>query len=120
MAARARLIGPAQALEEAGRGLRFEVERGGETVPAFPVRWGGRVHAYLNRCAHLPVELDFNPGDFFDASRLYLICSTHGALYAPDTGVCMGGRCSGRGLIPLEVFERDGGIYLCEGIDFDG
>ena len=49
---------------------------------AFAVRFRGRVRAFLNRCGHLPVELDWEEGRFFDASGLYLICATHGALYA--------------------------------------
>jgi len=70
------------------------------------------VHAYLNRCGHVPVELDWQHGEFFDDSKLYLICATHGALYAPESGQCLGGRCNGRGLTKLPVEERDGNIYL--------
>jgi len=113
MAARQHLICASGDLEEGGAGVRFEVEHGGENVPAFAVRWHGRVRAYLNRCGHVPIELDWQPGEFFDYSRLYLICSTHGALYDPATGGCLGGRCEGRGLVPITVVERDGGIY-CE------
>jgi nitrite reductase/ring-hydroxylating ferredoxin subunit len=56
-----------------------------------------QVCACLNRCAHIPLELDWNEGEFFDQSGLYLICSTYGATYQPDTGYCiMGqGRASG-------------------------
>ena len=113
MAARQRLIGASSDLEEGGAGMRFEVRRGAENVPAFAVRWRGQVYAYLNRCGHVPIELDWQPGEFFDYSRLYLVCSTHGALYDPGTGACMGGRCEGRGLVSVAVTERDGGIY-CE------
>jgi nitrite reductase/ring-hydroxylating ferredoxin subunit len=60
------------------------------------------------------VELDWQQGEFFDSSGLYLICATHGALYAPDTGRCLGGRCNGKGLVPLPVTEHDGSILLIE------
>lgn len=113
MAARERLICPASELEDGGLGVRFLVARGGETIPAFAIRWRGQVHAYLNRCGHVPIELDWQEGEFFDYSRLYLICSTHGALYDPATGACRGGRCEGRGLTPVPVEERDGAIF-CE------
>ena len=112
MAAGERLIATAADLPEGGRGVRFDVERGGALEPAFAVRFRGRVHAYLNRCGHVPVELDWQPGEFFDSSGLYLICATHGALYAPESGRCVGGRCAGRGLIPLAVHERDGQVFL--------
>ena len=114
MAAGERLIATAADLPEGGRGVRFDVERGGALEPAFAVRFRGRVHAYLNRCGHVPVELDWQPGEFFDSSGLYLICATHGALYAPENGRCVGGRCAGRGLVPLHVEERDGQVFLKE------
>lgn len=112
MAARQRLICAAGELLEGGPGVRFEVIHNGEARPAFAVRYRGRVHAYLNRCGHVPVELDWEPGAFFDHSRLYLICSTHGALYDPASGACMDGRCKGRGLAPVAVEERDGHVYI--------
>ena len=115
MAADERLICPSSELEDSRRGVRFEVRRAAGAAPAFAVRFEGRVHAYLNRCAHLPMELDWRAGEFFDAEGLVLICSTHGALYAPDSGRCVGGRCIGcGGLEPVTVEERDGMVYLKE------
>ncbi len=99
---------------DGGKGFRFELDRQGEPCQAFVIRYRGRAHAYLNRCGHVPVELDWQPGEFFDTSRLYLLCATHGALYDPATGACLGGRCSGRGLVILPVEERDGHVYLIE------
>jgi len=107
-----RLICAATDLVEAGAGVRFEVHHHGRPEPAFAIRWQGRVHAFLNRCGHIPVELDFQPGEFFAHGGDYLICATHGALYDPATGQCMGGRCHGVGLIPLPVVERDGNLYV--------
>ena len=114
MAMRERLICAADAVEEQGAGVRFEVERGDAQQPAFVVRFDGKPHAYLNQCGHVAVELDWQAGQFFDDTRLYLMCSTHGALYDPVDGRCVGGRCAGRGLVPLDVDEHDGNIYLRE------
>ena len=100
------------ALDEGGDGARFEIEWKGEAAAAFVIRYGGRVYAYLNRCAHIATELDWKPGKFFDADGEYLICSTHGALYAPDSGACRGGPCRGAALTRLDVFESGGNIYL--------
>jgi len=100
-------------LADGGPGVRFTVDSfAGEQV-AFVIRHAGRVYAYLNRCAHVPIELDWQPSEFFDDSKLYLICATHGALYFPDNGHCFSGRCNGKGLTPLSVEERDGVVYLC-------
>jgi len=114
MAARERLICASAALVEAGTGVRFTVKVAGEAVPAFAIRCHGQAHAYLNRCGHVSVELDMLPGEFFESTGLYLICATHGALYDPASGACLGGPCNGRGLQPLVVTEREGGIYLEE------
>jgi nitrite reductase/ring-hydroxylating ferredoxin subunit len=53
------------------------------------------------------MEMDFQPDQFFDASGRWLLCATHGAEYAPDTGECAGGPCRG-GLIKIELSEFDG------------
>lgn len=102
------------AVAEGGPGFRLEVDWQGKRVAAFVIRWHGRVHAYLNRCGHVPVELDWQQGEFFDSSRLYLVCATHGALYHPASGVCLAGRCDGRGLVALPVEEHDGQLFLIE------
>ncbi len=101
----------ASRLEEGGKGLRFPVTAGGEDGTAFVVRYGGEPRAYLNRCAHQPMELDWTEGEFFDSSGLYLMCATHGAVYEPDTGKCAGGPCRGGRLRPVTVIERDEKIY---------
>lgn len=114
MAQGERLICASADLADGGRGVRFEIERCGRPEPAFVIRHRGRVHAYLNRCGHIPAELDWVEGEFFDAGGLYLICATHGALYDPATGDCLGGRCEGRGLQALPVREVEGNVYLVQ------
>jgi nitrite reductase/ring-hydroxylating ferredoxin subunit len=111
MAQRARLICDAAALQDAGAGVRFEIDYGGGRAPAFVVRQDGRVYGYLNRCAHVAMELDWNEGQFFDFEGRDLICSTHGAVYAASSGRCLGGPCNGAPLVRLDVEEREGRIY---------
>jgi nitrite reductase/ring-hydroxylating ferredoxin subunit len=114
MAALKRLICAASELSDSGKGALFEAEYEGRTVPAFAVRFQGKVHAYLNRCAHVPMELDWRAGEFFDQSGLYLMCATHGAMYAPESGACLGGPCRGGALVPLSTEESNGEIFLVE------
>jgi nitrite reductase/ring-hydroxylating ferredoxin subunit len=114
MADSERLICAAEAVKEQGAGVRFELERWGLKQNAFVIRFEGAARAFLNQCGHIPVELDWQEGEFFDTTRLYLMCSTHGALYDPVSGRCISGRCAGRGLVPLPVMERNGHIYLME------
>ena len=80
------LICASDAVAEGGRGVRFPVRAFGADATGFVVRYGGQAYAYLNRCAHVPIELDWAEGEFFDTSGLYLMCATHGAIYVPDSG----------------------------------
>ena len=114
MAGNQRLICESIDLRERGKGVRFSVERHGQPQAAFAVRFNGVVRAYLNRCAHVSVELDWMEGEFFDISGLYLICATHGATYLPESGRCVRGPCDGRALTPLVVAEQEGKVYLIE------
>lgn len=101
-------------LVDSGLGVRFEVNHFGEKSPAFVVRYEGRVHAYINRCPHVPTELDWEAGRFFDIQGLLLICSNHGAIFLPNNGKCIGGPCNGRSLYALAVEERDGKVFVKE------
>src|SRR6266850_4561236 len=112
MADEKRLICPSGSLAEAGRGVRFEVEYFGQPAPAFVVRQDGKVHGYLNRCAHVAMELDWQEGVFFDSSASYLICSTHGAAYDARSGHCIGGPCNRTPLVKLRIEERAGSVYF--------
>jgi nitrite reductase/ring-hydroxylating ferredoxin subunit len=118
MAQAERLICPSGALADGGAGVRFEVEYFGDAAPAFVVRYGGRVHGYLNRCSHVAMELDWQEGVFFDADGRDLLCSTHGATYAAATGRCLGGPCNGTPLVKLRLEERMGLVYFM-GFDDD-
>jgi nitrite reductase/ring-hydroxylating ferredoxin subunit len=107
-----RAVCDSNAVLERGQGLRFSLPELGEHVTGFVIRYKGAVHAYVNRCAHLAVELDWNEGDFFSIDKNYVICATHGAHYQPDTGYCVLGPCKGRSLQPLEVTEHDNKIFI--------
>jgi nitrite reductase/ring-hydroxylating ferredoxin subunit len=114
MAGAERIVCSSSDLVDSGDAVRFEVLVDGKPEPAFAVRYRGRVYAYLNRCAHMPMELDWKPGKFFDAWGLHLICSTHGATYAPDTGRCLRGPCFKEGLVSIPV-EENGGCVVVKG-----
>ncbi len=101
----------ASLLSDGGKGIRFPVTAGGEDTSGFVVRYKGKPYAYLNRCAHVSIELDWNEGEFFESSGSYLMCSTHGAMYVPETGKCAGGPCRGGRLRPIIVSEHDNQVF---------
>jgi len=97
-------------LADGGRAVSFDVVYAGQTCRAFAVRYRGEVRAYLNRCTHVAMEMDWQPDRFFDDTGQWLLCATHGAVYRPDTGACAGGPCRGH-LFGIETLERDGVVF---------
>jgi nitrite reductase/ring-hydroxylating ferredoxin subunit len=93
-------------LVEGGQAVPFDVVYAGQTCRAFAVRFEGIPHAYLNRCTHVAMELDWQPNQVFDDTGQWLLCASHGAAYRPDTGDCAGGPCHG-GLIKISLSEHD-------------
>jgi nitrite reductase/ring-hydroxylating ferredoxin subunit len=102
-------------LADGSIGVRFAVQtrsaRSTRPASGFVVRFLGTVYGYLNQCAHVPTELDWQEGQFFDHSGLYLMCATHGAVYEPESGRCVGGPCRGGRLLPLQILECQGMVY---------
>jgi nitrite reductase/ring-hydroxylating ferredoxin subunit len=90
-----------------GQTARFQIERKGKAVAGFIVNHRGRHYAYVNRCPHAGTPLDWFPNEFFTDDGQHLICATHGAVFGPDTGICVEGPCPGARLERLRV-ERDG------------
>ena len=98
-------------LSEAGKAFVFDVLEYGAPARAFALRFGGRVVAYMNRCQHVPVEMDWQPGEFLDDTKRWILCSIHGAAYEPADGRCVGGPCGRGRLKALQVEEREGQVY---------
>lgn len=99
------------ALRERGEAVTFEVLEGGRSVPAFALRYEQVAVAYLNRCAHVPAEMDWQPGQFWDRDQRFIICSVHGALYEPHHGVCVSGPCPGARLHAIALKEEGGQVH---------
>lgn len=106
-----------QALIDGADAVPFEVRFDGHVCRAFAVRFEGQVHAYLNRCSHVAMEMDWLPNRLFDDTGRWLLCATHGATYAPDSGQCVAGPCQG-GLIKVPLEEREGVVYWSPGAPF--
>lgn len=99
------------ALAERGRAWVWEVLHWGAPVQAFALRFDGRAVAYLNRCAHVPTAMDWQPGEFLDDERRWILCSIHGAAYEPGTGHCAGGPCGRGRLTTIGLTEADGQVW---------
>lgn len=90
-----------------GTTKKFLFARNGQEIEAFVVNFGGELHAYLNRCRHVPMTMDWVENQFFTEDGEYIQCATHGACYKPDTGECVEGPPCGKFLIRVPLrFEK--------------
>jgi len=92
--------------EDQARGIEID----GKSVVL--VKKDGQVHAYLNWCPHLGIELNFIPDQFLDSDNAFLMCANHGALFEIDSGHCLSGPCSGDALMKVDVTIEGDQILL--------
>ena len=97
-------------LAERGRAWVWDVLQYGRPARAFAMRFDGEVVAYLNRCVHVPTEMDWQPGEFLDMNKRWILCSIHGASYEPANGRCVGGPCGTGRLTTVAVQEQRGQV----------
>jgi len=100
------LIGNLEQLPH-GASKKFLLRCAGQTLEGFAIGFHGQVYAYVNRCRHIPISMDWVDNQFFSQDKRYLVCANHGAAYEPATGECHWGPCFGAVLqrIPLEVSD---------------
>ncbi len=96
---------------EHGKSKKFTLRRGQRDLEALLVNYEGNHFAYMNRCPHTGITLDWVNNQFFSSDTRYLMCATHGAVFEPPTGECVWGPCFGLSLqsVPLEI--EAGQIY---------
>ena len=90
----------------------FRIGKGDWPFKGFVVRQGKDVFAYQNHCMHLGYPMNWKPDSFLTKDLRNIICSSHGAIYEIDTGLCIGGPCLGKSLRPMPVEVRDGVIFV--------
>jgi len=95
-----------------GTTKKFTFEANGETMGAFLANVQGEFVAFVNRCVHLPISLDLDDNDFFTCDGSLFVCKTHGSVYEPHAGKCVGGPGQGKSLERLPLVVEDGAIYL--------
>ena len=100
-----------------GATREFVLGEGDWPLTGFLVRAGAAVHAYLNRCPHALRPLNFLPDRFLTPDAELIRCSSHGALFEKDTGLCVAGPCVDESLRRIAVVLADGEVRLAEELD---
>ena len=91
-----------------GKSKKFTLRRGQRDLEALLVNYEGNYFAYVNRCPHTGITLDWVNNQFFSSDNRYLMCATHGAVFEPPTGECVWGPCFGLALqsVPIEIADE--------------
>lgn len=79
------------------------------------VQVSGRLMAYANVCPHKQHPLNLADDEFFVPGQTLLRCASHGALFEPESGLCVYGPCAGRKLRALECWVESGEIWVRNG-----
>lgn len=90
-----------------GQTKKFFLQVDGREVECFLVNYENKLFAYVNRCRHVPMTMDWVENQFLTEDGRYILCATHGAAFEPDSGECVFGPPCGKFLdrVPLTIEE---------------
>jgi nitrite reductase/ring-hydroxylating ferredoxin subunit len=89
-----------------GHTKKFLLQVDGREEECFAVNYGGRLYAYVNRCCHVPMTMDWIDNQFMTEDQQFILCATHGACYVPETGECVSGPPFGKFLTRVPLIVR--------------
>ena len=90
----------------------FFVGEGDWPFRGFLVQVNGRLRAYANVCPHKQHPLNLVDDEFLVPGQALLRCTSHYALFEPETGLCVFGPCVGRSLTGLECWVEEGAVLV--------
>ncbi len=102
-------LGPLDLIAD-GTARAFVLQMKAGRFHGFVVRRGDGVHGYVDRCPHAGLPLAQTLDDYLTLDGGLIACSWHSALFAIDTGACVGGPCMGQSLTSWPVAVEDGRI----------
>jgi nitrite reductase/ring-hydroxylating ferredoxin subunit len=93
--------------EPGARGFSFRL--GDALFAGFVVRHGVDVRGYEDHCPHAGMPLALFRNRYLTREGDLILCASHGALFRPLDGVCVGGPCAGRALTswPVRIEGED-------------
>ena len=105
---------------EPGATKKFLFLVDGLETECFLVNYEGEYFAYINRCSHVPMTMDWIENQFMTEDGRYILCATHGAAFEPATGECIFGPPCGKFLVPITLNVLGGKIYASPPTESDG
>lgn len=102
-------LAPLSSLADPGA-RNFVLELRAGLFMGFVVRRGDAVTGFVDRCPHMGLPLAQALDRYLTREGDLVLCSWHGALFEPETGLCVAGPCAGASLRAWPVAVRDGVI----------
>jgi len=78
----------------------------------FAVHQSEQIYIYRNSCPHIGMPLNWQPDKFLSADNSFIQCTSHGALFEIDSGLCVAGPCHGQSLQVVEYDIRDKDVFI--------
>lgn len=77
----------------------------------FVVKFKGEFYAWRNACPHVNnAPMAWRKDAYMDAKKQHVACHAHGALFEPDTGMCIQGPCLGKALESIPIYVNQAGM----------
>jgi len=102
-------LGPLDLIAD-GAARNYVLQIGENRFHGFVVRRGEAVFGYVDRCPHAGLPLAQQLDQYLTPDGGMIACSWHGAVFAIEDGVCLGGPCAGGRLTPWPVTVEDGKV----------
>jgi nitrite reductase/ring-hydroxylating ferredoxin subunit len=102
-------LGPLDLIADGGA-RNYVLQIGDNRFHGFVVRRGEAVFGYADRCPHAGLPLAQQLDQYLTPDGGLIACSWHGAVFAVETGTCVGGPCVGARLTPWPVEVREGRV----------
>ncbi len=88
----------------------FQFRAGDQLFLGFLVRRDGVVSGYVDWCPHAGMPLALFEDRYLTREGDLILCSSHGALFRPHDGFCVGGPCAGLRLTPWPIRVEGGEV----------
>jgi nitrite reductase/ring-hydroxylating ferredoxin subunit len=111
-----RVICALSELEDPGA-REFTMGRGDWPLRGFVVRRGIEIRAYVNHCPHAGHALNLRPHAFLAPDAPLIQCSSHGALFEIESGLCLAGPCPGARLRAIRLRIERGYVLVADDVD---
>ncbi|RPH30187.1 Rieske (2Fe-2S) protein [Buttiauxella warmboldiae] len=97
-----------------GQARGFDPDNSGQAT-VIALRYRGEIFLWRNVCPHLGTPMNWRRDAFMDPAGEKLVCFAHGAIFEPDSGLCIQGACLGQRLTELNGYiDARGWLMLTE------